>query len=93
MGRRPSFERNSDNLPIGDYLFSQSNKIKDCKEKAINNYENNYIQESLQKFTQSTSSKMIEKMKYESFNKIFSMLDSDKDGVISQEKISIDSIK
>jgi len=44
VGRRPSFERNSDNLPIGDYLFSQSNKIKDCKEKAINNYENNYIQ-------------------------------------------------
>ena len=90
-GRDPHNARNTNNLPIGEYLYSQRNSISkgaSNKNKEVNEKK----EERLNSFVNSFSKTILEKRRFESFHKIFKLLDSDEDGKISSIFINIDCI-
>ena len=92
VGRGPCYERNSNNLPIGEYLHSMHRELEQLKNKAKNEKELRIQNEVSYSFTQATSIKMFEKIKLDAFNNIFRELDSDNDGEISSKKMNNNSI-
>lgn len=91
-GRAPKNIRNSAGLPIGDYLYSQS-KVKQENYEKIRKLENEkYKKSSNSAIIKEESRKLVENMKNLSFQKIFELLDSDEDGIITAKDVDITSI-
>ena len=83
IGRPPKKKRNSENLPIGNYLYSQSIK----KEEKLNLNKTEIKKELNNSFTQGKTKKILENRKNKIFKNIFKELDEDNVGIISAKNI------
>lgn len=83
-------DRRPGDVPIHDYLYSRRMENGDMK-KALLEQKMAAMEESRAK-TSSNSSLLVDAIKVNRFEKIFEILDSDQDGVISKEKINIEGL-
>lgn len=91
-GRKPYAERNSDAIPIGDFLY-QLKFALDSKKRTI-------VDRNIQKakelancqYVGSKSSKLLENIKTRSVQDIFEYLDTDKDGSIDLTKVDVKNL-
>lgn len=90
-GRSPK-SRNKHNLDIGDYLYEESFKshLKKIKNEQFTRLSD--VMQSNGSKINSNSEMIMEEKKMERFKEIFSLLDSDCDGVISPQRVSIENI-
>jgi hypothetical protein len=68
---------------IYNYLYSYANKYANNKNKRIEDLEENIKRNAETKYATNDSEYLFYKMKMESFQKIFKLLDNSKDGVLS----------
>lgn len=90
-GRSP-VNRNTNNMPVGMYLYERAfigQKRKEL-EKEKSNLE--IRSKSLSKATNYMSDKIVEAIKYKRLEEIFYILDSDNDGIICNSKIDISGL-
>ena len=91
IGRAPKIERNNAGKPIDDYLYNQMcvkvEEIKKVKSDLIKKE-----QESLRIPINSKTDIILERVKMQVFDELFTSLDSDNDGIISTLKISVTDI-
>ncbi len=87
-GRPPKIERNTASLPIGDYLYSQSRVRDEKKEVKRRQAEEKKIGGGTQ-LIKEESRRLVENMKMASYQKLFDMLDSDQDGIITAKDVDI----
>lgn len=86
IGRPPKNRSRSKAESIGEYLYNiTKRKMKRSTE------DENSLQSSVS-FTQDKSNQLIEKMRKTCFTNIFNKLDSDRDGIISQQCIDINEL-
>ena len=89
VGRAPNKQRNSASLPIGDYLYSQ-NKVKQYEhDRRVKQSLLNQEISAKQPQAHHTSSRIIIKLKRESYVLLFAQFDADQDGLISSNKINL----
>lgn len=88
-GRPPSAYRGSADIGVGNYLHSLSAQ-KQAKLEARREME--FDRKRLEKSAIPHSSNIVEEKKQSVFKAVFDSLDSDRDGVISAEKVDIESL-
>ena len=82
-----NFQRNATNLPIGEYLYQ--NKVeKELKKKEIVSKEQREMEETKAKSNEKSNA-IFENIKTKKIEEFFNLMDSDKDGEISANKIEI----
>eukprot|EP01022_Parablepharisma_sp_SALTPOND_P028351 TRINITY_DN70840_c1_g1_i1.p1 TRINITY_DN70840_c1_g1~~TRINITY_DN70840_c1_g1_i1.p1 ORF type:complete len:553 (+),score=71.78 TRINITY_DN70840_c1_g1_i1:3889-5547(+) len=92
-GRPPKIERNTAGLPIGDYLYSQSKVKREGLAKKVESELNELKKNAGTSIIKDESRKLVERMKDSSYQKLFEMLDSDEDGLITAKDVDISSNK
>lgn len=90
-GRKPK-NRNVLNLDIGNYLYEESFRSQLKKMKSQQFYHLSTIIQSNRPKINRRSSKIVDKKRDQRFEQIFRDLDSDNDGLISCNKVSIESL-
>ena len=92
VGRPPLAKRDTDNLPIAEKLYYDNAVRQEKKEviKRINDF--NQEKSANMKIVQEKSEELLDQKKARKFHEIFSVLDSDGDGIISAEKIDISQL-
>lgn len=86
---RPPKNRNSFQMPIGEYLYSKRNN----RQKSQTQSHQTSTSSSKYCIGYANSSKIVEEMKKCRLMDIFNLLDSDRDGEISAEKIDISKLE
>ena len=91
-GRAPKTERNPRKKPIGEYLH-EIKKILDSKHTLKKVQQEQKIHEqSNEKHVQEKSLQLAKKRRFEAYTKVFALLDSDGDSVISAQKVEVTRI-
>ena len=85
----PTERRKEPQQSIGDYLHGVQKKQEEKLKKKLAEEEGKAKSLASQKFVQSKSAVLSEKLEKEKLHEIFKALDSDEDGLISAAKIDI----
>jgi hypothetical protein len=78
IGRAPRLDRNSENLPIGAYLYSQSSKDSSRLQDPST---------AIELLSRQRSTQIIEKLKMERFRELFELLNPDENQAIASTRI------
>ncbi len=90
IGRPPRIERNTASLPIGDYLYSKSIAMAELKVRRKEEGITRSIRTS--SLVRQESRRLVENMKVHAYQRIFEMLDSDEDGLVTAKDADISCI-
>lgn len=90
-GRNP-INRNTNNMPVGMYLYEKGFMQYKKKIQAKNEFEQDLKQKQSLKNTNTMSDKIVEAIKFKRLEEVFNVLDSDNDGVICNSKIDISQL-
>lgn len=80
--------RNSEKMTIGEFLYKQNQKYKETKEKLVEDERRKLKEESSKSFVQEKSILLIEKIKDQVFEEIFSVLDNNGSGNLTPNNLN-----
>jgi len=93
VGRPPRVDRNIGALPVGDYLYAQSKRMREMQNKKQAEIEKEKSKSLCSvSLIQEESRQMVEGRKEAIFSEIFNILDKDGDNIISAKTVNISGI-
>ncbi len=89
VGRPPKTNRNSASLPIGDYLYSQMKVREDLRREHESQQTSKAKGEHQPSLVAEESRRLVANMKSLSYQKLFTILDADGDGLLTAKTVGI----
>eukprot|EP00742_Colponemidia_sp_Colp-10_P009455 GILJ01010311.1.p1 GENE.GILJ01010311.1~~GILJ01010311.1.p1 ORF type:complete len:848 (-),score=134.53 GILJ01010311.1:87-2630(-) len=93
IGRAPSFNRNTADLPIGDFLFASRFEFTEVREKLRQQEDERLTQLAKRPFARGNSLKILEEKKKERFHDLFNHLDKEKLGYLTAVNCSVSDLE